>query len=260
MPVLSSVLKSYCDFCLATGSAGGPQVQQEVHLSFGSINSEALAFQQPPPASQPQGRPGPGPSPTQQAMPQQQSQQQGQQQMQRRNSQQHGRGQRQAPPHEAGLYNMQQGSRNMQPAHYNASQNTYMQSVPQGRYNPNYQPNVPYGPAAGYANPMIGGAPFYPSYPQQQQQPGRQSQQPAYQRPALHNRPQGMQQSSASTQPAVPALPIANRPKTKALDIIDPTTHTKVEISPRSESFAFVNNTLTQSHALHHTYALPLAT
>ena len=217
----------------ATGPSGGP-------LSFGSFEAP-VPTQQSQSGSQTQGRSGPGPYSAQQAMPQQQSQQQPQGQP-RRNQQN-----RNHRPglHEANSYSMQRGPPSMQQGHFNASQNTYMQSGQQG-FAYGQPPNMQYGMPAGYGNAMVGGQ-YYQQY-QQQPQPGRsQSQSSSYQRSAPHSRPQ---QPQANVQPAVPSLPVGqvNRPKTKALDIIDPNTHTKVEISPRSESLSTHGMTLAQAH------------
>ena len=205
-------------------------------LSFGNFGPMVHA-QQSQPTAQP--RPGQGQYQAQPALPQQQSQAQGQGpgqnvQMPRRNSQ-GPRGPRQGQQYDAhNVYSgMQQQPAGLQQPGY-AAYNAYsMQQGYIGGYgaqqsNPNYYQN--------YQPQMLNGPQPRQNYPQQPARgPQQQQQQRGYSRPVSHNRSQGLQPQPH--QAAVSPIPIGqiNKPKTKALDIIDPSTHAKVEISPRSK-------------------------
>lgn len=105
------------------------------------------------------------------------------------------------------------------------------------------QQGYPYGHQANYYQgfqPMMMPAGGYPQgYNGSQQPTARTPQgQPQYRpsQPPARSQPQQQHQQAQPAAAAVPALR-----KKKALDIIDPTTHSKVEISPRSKSLAHCN-------------------
>ena len=110
------------------------------------------------------------------------------------------------------------------PQSYNMQQQAY--TYPQAGYYPQYQHQGMMVPQGSYPHNYPGSQQQAGrSQPTQSQYPGRTSQPAARPQPA-HQPPQPPAQ-------AVPAIR-----KKKALDIIDPATHSKVEISPRSKSSA----------------------
>ncbi|DBA73185.1 TPA: hypothetical protein ACH3X1_011264 [Trebouxia sp. C0004] len=112
--------------------------------------------------------------------------------------------------------------------------------APQSGYMQPQQQGYPYGHQANYYQgfqPVMMPAGGYPQgYNGSQQPAARTSQgQPQYRpsQPPARSQPQQQHQSA---QPAAAAVPALRRKK--PLDIIDPTTHSKVEISPRSAEAA----------------------
>ena len=134
-------------------------------------------------------------------------------------------------------YESQSQSTPQQAMHFGAGFNTGPQGS-QGFNMQQQQQGYGFAPQGGYytqyGNMMMQQGNYPPNYSGPQQGQGNRSQPVPnhYQRPAQpQGRAQPQQQPHQQPQASVPAAR-----RKKALDIIDPTTHSKVEISPRSKS------------------------